>query len=252
MAKGWKDTVKGWFIVDESAQEDAPPPIVGKKPSMPASQDSAADDIIRRYSGGGGSTAPKGAPPRMPAADKSPARSPSGEAPPDFLGGGASAPEVGPGGAVDFPSVFRKAGIKEEEIDRVNKALALLDQLPAETPQGVKKQIVETSLKAFGVPIESIIETAVAEIEALHGCIEGGTAATQKLLDESQARIEDLEQQIAQVREVMSSRQAEQKSLESAARGTGLKVQQILEFFGQDKVGQVVRESPRLTEPGKK
>src|SRR4051812_29093078 len=163
MAKGWKDTVKGWFIVDESAsQDEAPPPIVGKKPAMPASQDSAADDIIRRYAGGGGSTSPKGAPARSPAADKSPAKSPSGEAPPDFLGG-AGAPEVGPGGAVDFPSVFRKAGIKEEEIDRVNKALALLDQLPAETPQAVKKQIVETSLKAFGVPIESIIETAVAE-----------------------------------------------------------------------------------------
>ena len=252
---GWGSTVKGWFIVDENAPKDAPTPIVTKGGRVPASDpDAAADDIIRRYSGGGAGPKVAPMPPlRPPSLDKSPAKSHSGEAPPDFMGGsaggGADAPAPADDGSFDFKAVYGKAGIKAEEIDRVDKALAMLTQLPAETPTPVKKQIVETSLKAFGVPVESIIETACAEIEALHGAIEAGQAAAAKLQAESDARVASLEKQIEDVKQVAEQRRAEQRSLEAAARGAGLKVQEILEFFGVDKVGEVVRESPRLTDP---
>ena len=267
--KGWGKTVAGWFIVDESAGESGPAPAAAGKapagkapPAPPPAADDATDDIIRRYSGGGGGKGKPAAPAAKPGAkpDSAPARSPSGEAPPDFGGGGGipattpagPAPEIGADGTIDFKGVFAKAGITEQEADRVNRALALLSQLPKETPTAVKKQIVEAALNSFGVPIESIIESAVAEIEALHSCIQGGSTATQSLLAQSMTRIDDLKQQIAQVQEVMTARQTEQKALEQQARAEGLKIQQILEFFGEEVVGKVVKDSPRLHEPDAK
>lgn len=253
--KGWGSTVLGWFV---EFDENAPAPQAAAK--QPAD---ATDDIIRRYASGGGGKGVVAKPPAKSAAksaanaakpDTSPARSPSGEVPPDF-GGGAPVPAApvvpapGVGGAVDFQDVFRKAGVSDQEADQVNRALSLLAQLPAETPQPVKKQIVEASLKTFGVNVETIIESAVAEIEALHGCIQAGSAATDALLAESESRIAALTQQIADVRQVMEARKEEQRALESQARAQGLKVQQILEFFGQELVGKVVKESPRLHEP---
>ena len=57
------------------------------------------------------------------------------------------------GGNVDFPAVFRAAGIDDGEQGRIDKATQLLKTLPVETPKDVKKQIVEASLKAFGYPV---------------------------------------------------------------------------------------------------
>lgn len=270
--KGWGKTVAGWFVEFED-DTGAPAAAAGKgapaakaPPAAAPAADDATDDIIRRYAGGGKGGGAKAAVKPAAAAgakpDTAPARSPSGEAPPDFGGGataapsaaatGGSAPEVGADGTLDFNSVFKKAGITEQEADRVSRALALLSQLPAETPIAVKKQIVEAALNSFGVPIESIIESAVAEIEALHACISAGQSATEGLLEQSQARIEQLRQQMADVQEVILARQSEQRALEQQARAHGLKVQQILEFFGQDLVGKVVKDSPRLHEPDKK
>lgn len=241
--KGWGSTVKGWFIVDENADADG-----GDAPTAntAAQTDAATDDIIRRYAGGGGAT--PGASRAAAPPDLSPPRAHGSEAPPSFGVGGVAAPAVD-GGKVDFEQVFRKAGISAEEADRVNKALSLLDQLPKETPAPVKQQIVETSLKAFGVPIESIIETACAEIQALHDSIDAGAAETSGLLEQSETRIRALEQEIADIRQVMTARKQEQRALEQVCRAQGLRVQQILEFFGKDKVGQVVHDSPRLVEP---
>ena len=244
---GWGGTVLGWFVeFDESEKKpDAP---ATPAPKKGAGSDDAADDLIRRYASDGPGA--KGA--SAKAADGSPAKSPSGEKPPDFGGGaksGIQAPTVTPGAIIDFDSVFKSAGIAEAERDRVKKALELLAALPAETPQPIKKQIVETSLKTFGVSIDSIIETAVAEIQALHGAIQAGANDAQKLLGDSQSRIAKLEQQISDVKQIVRQKQEEQASLEGQARSYGLRVQQILEFFGQEKVAQIVKESPRLVDP---
>lgn len=248
--KGFGNTVLGWFVVRD---EDAPPPpIVGKAPAgkaAPAGAD-AADDLIRRYAGEGpGKT--DDVPLRPPGLDAGPAKSPSGEKPPDFGAGPLASPAAPmvPGALIDFDPVFRKAGLSDEERDRVKKALELLSNLPAETPAPVKKQIVETSLKTFGVSVDSIIESSAAELEALHNAINAGLAETQKLMADSQTRIAKLEQQIGDVRSVVTQKQGEQANLEGQARTYGLRVQQILEFFGLERVDQVVKSSPRLKDP---
>lgn len=154
-----------------------------------------------------------------------------------------------PGGEVDFGAVFDAAGIKDEDQERVTKAVDLLGSLPAETDAGVRKQIVEASLKAFGVPIEKIIETGVQQIEALEGYIRAGARDTTTLIQESEARIRALERQIEEIRTVMKQTVEEQQGVIKRCNGKKLEVQQILEFFGKEAVERVVRDSPKLHEP---
>jgi hypothetical protein len=158
-------------------------------------------------------------------------------------------PPASTGGRVDFDAVFDAAGIVDEARQRVTKALDLLGSLPAETPVAVKKQIVEASLKAFGVPIDKIIEAGVAEIQALEGYIRTGAADTQTLLTESAARIKQFEDEIRQIRMIMDERVQEQQAVVKTCSEQKLGIQQILEFFGQEAVARVVQASPKLRAP---
>jgi hypothetical protein len=150
---------------------------------------------------------------------------------------------------VDFDGVFAAAGISDEERQRVSKAGELLGSLPAETPVAVRKQIVEASLRAFGVPIEKIIEAGVCEIQALEGYIRRGSTDTQKVLEESNRRIALYENEIKSLRTVMEQRVQEQHGVAASCNAKKLDVQRVLEFFGQEAVAKVVRESPKLHDP---
>jgi hypothetical protein len=158
-------------------------------------------------------------------------------------------PPAARSGQVDFDKVFEAAGIPAEERDRVRKTRDLLDGLPAGTDAAIKKQIVEASLTAFGVPIDRIIETGAAEIQALEGYIRVGEADTQTLLQASEARIRQVEEEIARLRTVMATRVQEQQAVVRACNEQKLGVQHVLEFFGQEAVARVVRDSPRLHVP---
>ena len=47
----------------------------------------------------------------------------------------------------------------------------------------------------------------------------------------------------------MESRTAEQLAVVQACNDKKLGIQKVLEFFGQEKVARVVRDSPKLVEP---
>jgi hypothetical protein len=150
-------------------------------------------------------------------------------------------PPAALGGNVDFDAVFEAAGIDADEAGRVARAQDLLASLPGETPAPVRKQIVEASLKAFGVSIDKIIEGGVAEIQALEGYIRTGAADTQTLLSESAERIKKFEDEVQRIRTVMDQRVQEQQAVTKACNEKKLGVQQILEFFGQEAVARVVQ-----------
>jgi len=145
--------------------------------------------------------------------------------------------------------VFESAGVDQEEQQRVARTTELLRSLPAGTDVAVKKQIVEASLKAFGVPIEKIIEATVQEIQALDGYIRNGAVDNEKLIQESDARIKQYEQEIQNIRSVMQQSVEEQQNLIKVCNDKKLEVQQVLEFFGQDTVAKVVKASPKLHDP---
>ena len=154
-----------------------------------------------------------------------------------------------PGGTIDFGAVFAAAGIDAEEQGRVSKAAELLGALPAGTEPGVKKQIVEASLKAFGVPIDKIIETGAHEIQTLESYIQLKAGETQAQIVAAQDRITKFDEEIRRMRTEMDERVAEQQAVMKGCNQKKLDIQRVLEFFGQEAVARVVRDSPKLVEP---
>ena len=160
-------------------------------------------------------------------------------------------PPPAPGGKVDFEQVFEAAGIDADERERVSRTLELLTSLPPGTEDAVKKQIVMASLRAFGVPIEKIIEAGAQELQALEASIRAGAADTEKVTAEADQRIKQYEEEIVKLKTVMQERVAEQQSVIGSCNEKKLDVQKVLEFFGQEAVARVVRDSPKLHEPAK-
>jgi hypothetical protein len=230
--KNWGDTVVGWFIVrDEDEAQKAQP-----------EAEMTADELIAKYA----NTSPLGAETGAESASAESQPSASVSVPVNY-----GAPPATVNGQVDFDAVFQAGGVDADERERIAKAKALLESLPESTDVNVKKQIVEASLKAFGVPIEKIIEAGVAEIEALEFYIRSGASDTEKVLQDGSARIQQYELEIQNLRKIMEERVAEQNTVIAACNAKKLDVQKVLEFFGRDKVAQVVKDSPKLHEPEK-
>jgi hypothetical protein len=108
-----------------------------------------------------------------------------------------------------FAEVYEAAGIDAEEQERVDRALELLQTLPANAPLDVKRAIVEASLRAFSIPIEGMLATVEAQLAALDA--HAGDRDRQTC-----ARIAELEAEIAQLR----------AELESATASRAISVQQ--------------------------
>lgn len=215
--KSWGSTVAGWFIERDEPASTAIPESAGSSQSPSLDTFSSATESY---------TTP------------SPTQTVFQKAPPPPAGG-----------QVDFAAVFEAAGVDADEQQRVARTTDLLRSLPAGTDAAIKKQIVEASLKAFGVPIEKIIEATVEEIQALDGYIRNGAADNEKLIQESDARIKQYEDEIKNIRAVMQQSVDEQQTLIKVCNDKKLEVQQVLEFFGQDKVASVVKASPKLHDP---
>jgi hypothetical protein len=158
-------------------------------------------------------------------------------------------PPPAAGGQLDFEGIFRSAGMNDQDLEHVHKAAELLRNLPQDTPNEIKRQIVEASLKAFGFPTERIIEAGVQEIQALHAYITQGQTNLQQLLQQSTQRLDALEKEMVNVRQVMQQSTEQQSQVAYACNLKKLEIQKILTFFGEEAVDKVVKESPKLYEP---
>ncbi len=213
--KGWGSTVLGWFIVQDPSG-DGPSPEDSPDGAPASEQDDAA---IRR------------------AASAQPI---------DVF---TTPPPAASGGSVEFDQVFEAAGIGADERGRVGKTQELLASLPPGTDDAVKRQIVMASLRAFGVPIDQIIEAGAQEIQALEAYIRTGAGDTGKLVEEADLRIKQYEEEIVKLKSVMQQRVQEQAGVVRLCNAKKLEIQKVLEFFGQEAVAKVVRESAKLREP---
>src|SRR5262249_9300317 len=158
-------------------------------------------------------------------------------------------PPAAPGGEVDYEKVFEAAGIDADSRERVKRTQELLSSLPPGTDDAVKKQIVMASLKAFAVPVEQIVEATAQQLQALEAYIRAGAADTEKVTSEAELRIKQYEEEIVKLKSVMQSRVGEQKAVVKRCNDKKLEIQKVLEFFGQETVARVVRDSPKLKEP---
>ena len=224
MTKKIGETVLGWFVVreDDEAEAEAAAAVEPEK-------------MVQQFK--------KRKPLPPPPDDDS--------APPSLRLQG-KVPQVAAGSAPDntvFAQVFQSARITDEAQQRVEKALALLQSLPTDTPRDTRKAIVEASLKAFGIPIDAIIETSAEEIQALEAFIQHGERHTQTVLIDATAQIEKLAGQISEIKKLMELQVRTQQGVVKSSNDQKLRVQTVLEFFGQEAVARVVEQSPKLVVP---
>ncbi|MCS6913876.1 MAG: hypothetical protein NZ890_11625 [Myxococcota bacterium] len=213
------------FVVQEDEEEskcrDIPPA---------ASADPVADDLIARYVHG---TA--GAPTEPAAAPAAPQ-----PAPPPVAGVPVSPAQL------DFASLLQRRGLGAEEQAHVDRALALLANLPKETPTEIQRQIVAASLAAFGVSVDRILESALLQQRLLDQHVLEGQRQTEATVEESNRRLRELEQEAARIRQTIQDLLAHQESVAAACRQQRQRVQEVLDFFGSEAVARVSASSARL------
>ena len=136
-----------------------------------------------------------------------------------------------PGAPLDFESIFRELGMDEAELDRVRKAEDLLASLPEATPQAIKKQIVEASLKAFGFDLEKIAAAAQNKRRALDTYVRVNETATAKAVQEAEAQVQSLNEKIAALRADIEKRTLGLTQLSTAVQQRKKEVQKVIDFF---------------------
>lgn len=135
------------------------------------------------------------------------------------------------GKPIDFDAIFRDAGMDAGELDWVKKAQDLLKSLPEATPQPIKRQIVEASLKAFGFDVNKIPAAAENQKRALDAYVRVNETATAKSVSEAQAEIQKLNEQIAKLRSDIEKRNAQLSQVAAQAQTRKGEVQKVIEFF---------------------
>ncbi len=145
----------------------------------------------------------------------------------------------------DGGAVLEAAGVGSEQRERVERTLELLRALPAETPATVRKNIVEASLKAFDISIKAIVEAASAQVLAFDNYIAVGHKQLDKLRNESQQRIAELEAEIAKIEKRLEIATSDQASLDQATVAASERVRPVLGFFADahDKVANDSKNS---------
>ncbi len=205
--KGWATSLRGLFVEPDEGAGDA----AAQAPAEAAAANAA--------------TAATAAPAPSTAAARAAAAAPGLPAG-DFPRASAAAPP----GKLDFAAIYTAAGIGPEEQERVAKAAELLHALPEGTEAA--RHIVEASLKAFGVPVEKILAAGDREMQALDAYAEADAADTRRVLDDSNHKIAQYEQEIQRIRQVMDERMAAQQSVARGCAAGKLELAQVLGFFG--------------------
>ena len=147
---------------------------------------------------------------------------------------------VAPGEAHDataFAAVYRGAGVADAERERLARVVGLLESLPAEAGVEVKRAIVAASLQAFDVPIDRILVSGEAALAALDDHVSSGQQRTHDVLQQAEARVARLTNEIAEVRRLMEVQVAAQQELVRATGTERARIRVALDFFGGSKKG---------------
>lgn len=158
------------------------------------------------------------------------AASPAG-APGSSAAGGAPGAIAGATSAADFEAVFLQAGMDAAELDRVKKAEELLKNLPEATPLPVRRQIVEASLKAFGVEVAKIAASTQNHQRALDTYLKVHQGATAKAIDEAKKQVAALEERILALKSDVEKKSAALAGLDASVTARKAELQKVLEFF---------------------
>ena len=132
----------------------------------------------------------------------------------------------------DFSGIFKSAGMSDEDRDRLAKAEEFLRNLPAETPAALKRQIVEGTLRTFGIPIEKLSASAVRAAEALDTYLGISEQDLQQRLDAAQKRLRELQIEQEKLQATLAERRQYQSTLVFDVRARQSELRGVTTFFG--------------------
>jgi hypothetical protein len=148
------------------------------------------------------------------------------------------------GSHVDIAGIYRSGKLGADELDRVSRAEELLHHLPGKATN--TREVVDATLRAFGVDRGRIVHAASKQLDALEGFIRFSQEQTQQVLDTATRRIAELELEIQRCRDQAAQATAEGQDRAKTVNDEMMKVQRVLDFFGDDAESSsiIVDKSP--------
>ncbi|HTL36877.1 MAG TPA: hypothetical protein VL326_27265 [Kofleriaceae bacterium] len=147
------------------------------------------------------------------------------------------------GSKVDLNAIYNASKVTPDDLDRVVRADSLLHTLPKSAPHTA--QIVDATLRAFGVDRRKIIEAAQRQLGSLEAFIRTSHEHTQTALAATAQRIAELEAEIERCRSVGEQATREGEDRARTVNNELVKVQRVLEFF-ENEAPQVVPDTAHL------
>ena len=141
-------------------------------------------------------------------------------------------PPLFDGPNVDIAAVYRDGKLAAEELDRVVRAGELLHLLPSKASH--TREVVDATFRAFGVDRSKIVEAASRQLDTLERFIRYSHTQTQRVLDANSQRISELEAEIERCRQASAVATNEGEERARTVNNELLRVQRVLEFFGDE------------------
>lgn len=136
---------------------------------------------------------------------------------------------------LDFPAVFRAAGLADEDLEQVDRAEQLVKTLPANLPLETKRQILEGTLQAFKVNPAKIRQSIQRQQRALAAYATVVRQDSDKRDAEAHARVETLRAEAMKLERSIEERARATASVELACRAQSELVGRAVEFLPEAK-----------------
>ncbi len=132
---------------------------------------------------------------------------------------------------VDFGSIYRAAGLSQDELDEVDRTEKLLRTLPANLALETQKQILEGTLKTFGVALERIRHTIARQQRSLVAYAGVVKQDAEKRDAEARARIEQLRAEALKLERGIEDRARGRAAVELACKNQSDAIGRMIGFL---------------------
>lgn len=132
---------------------------------------------------------------------------------------------------LDFKDIYKTAGLAEDDLAQVDRVEKLLRTLPANLPLETQKQILEGTLKTFGVDPQRIRDSIKRQQRALAAWTGVVKQDADKRDAEAHARIESLRAEALKLEHAIEERARSRAAVELACKSQGDAVGRILDFL---------------------
>jgi hypothetical protein len=132
---------------------------------------------------------------------------------------------------LDCPGIYRAAGLTDEDLSQVEHAEQLLKTLPANLPLETQKQILEGTLKTFGVDPARIHQTLQRQQRALAGYAAVVRHDAEKRDADARARIESMRAEALKLERAIDDRARGRAGVELSCKMQSDALSRIVEYL---------------------